>query len=217
MIYIPVWLDQKFFRPLGRHEIFSNLHSSMVRLEINNEIFAYRPIFDIYIPVWLDQKSEQHFKNSTGHTYLHSSMVRLEISLYNIIYLVVFLFTFQYGQIRNGYRNTVQQICTSIYIPVWLDQKFLLILLLLLFLLYLHSSMVRLEMWNISSNRRQHNRIYIPVWLDQKLFLFVTFLSLNYDLHSSMVRLEMFTLNKSSPVQLLFTFQYGQIRNLIYT
>ena len=50
----------------------------------------------------------------------------------------------------------------------------------------LHSSMVRLEM-----------RFPMLLWC----FLLY--------LHSSMVRLEIFTLNKTSPFQLLFTFQYG--------
>ena len=94
LIYIPVWLDQKYVIILFVLFLYHYLHSSMVRLEIKtrpsapchtrsftfqygqirnfNIVFTYFYIHEIYIPVWLDQKS---------CSYLHSSMVRLEIHL----------------------------------------------------------------------------------------------------------------------------------------
>ena len=56
--------------------------------------------------------------------------------------------------------------------------------------------------------------IYIPVWLDQKLLHVKSQAEQMIDLHSSMVRLETSNLGTLTIVDLRFTFQYGQIRNL---
>ena len=59
--------------------------------------------------------------------------------------------------------------------------------------------------------------IYIPVWLDQKPNENIKNQATIKDLHSSMVRLE--TVDKATPTKftLQFTFQYGQIRNNVYS
>ena len=144
-IYIPVWLDQKFNLGYSNRYNCNNLHSSMVRLEINNRenldfnrrkfTFQYgqirnylifvlsEPIVHIYIPVWLDQKlvSLQHLVKL--HCYLHSSMVRLEIYPLKSLQTLSLKFTFQYGQIRNPEVTVRLSVIVPIYIPVWLDQK----------------------------------------------------------------------------------------------
>ena len=73
-------------------------------------------------------------------------MVRLEILGIAVLTAPFLVFTFQYGQIRNDFKRQAYAYIYDIYIPVWLDQK------------YveanededpfsnLHSSMVRLEM-----------------------------------------------------------------------
>ena len=78
-IYIPVWIDQKRELELG---------CFIVSL--------------IYIPVWIDQKHEKLTELMQQFEDLHSSMDRLETknNYSNVVFL--FLFTFQYGQIRNG-------------------------------------------------------------------------------------------------------------------
>ena len=143
-IYIPVWLDQKSTKKVYITIENTNLHSSMVRLEINNK---------------------QH--TTTEPKNLHSSMVRLEI--YNSLLELkeATRFTFQYGQIRNGkpidlrnqfceftfqygqIRNILELylyiVYPCIYIPVWLDQKCVYIFRSRPQFHYLHSSMVRLE------------------------------------------------------------------------
>ena len=78
-IYIPVWLDQKYLQLNYSKQAKSNLHSSMVRLEIYESILVEGEPGTIYIPVWLDQKSTITSETST----------------------ITKAFTFQYGQIRN--------------------------------------------------------------------------------------------------------------------
>ena len=78
----------------------------------------------------------------------------------------------------------------------------------------LHSSMVRLEMKFRRYKKEMERAIYIPVWLDQK---FSNFHKVNFslaNLHSSMVRLEIELYTIAQPLNLRFTFQYGQIRNI---
>ena len=125
--------------------------------------------------------------------YLHSSMDRLETLVSSTFGVHVFKFTFQYGQIRNISPPLHYMIQTPIYIPVWIDQK----------------------LTNITKHRNELF-IYIPVWIDQKLLyksLAVAFLR---HLHSSMDRLETFTPLSNLFYFKLFTFQYGQIRNIMY-
>ena len=122
-----------------------HLHSSMVRLETapitaanarpTKFTFQYGQIrnfcrsfyfwysSNIYIPVWLDQKHLQLLFPIYYFYHLHSSMVRLETPILSIICFFMYLFTFQYGQIRNVYSKIEIQKIKQIYIPVWLDQK----------------------------------------------------------------------------------------------
>ena len=126
---------------------------------------------------------------------LHSSMVRLEMIYKNLDRQEFPRFTFQYGQIRNFLFCYIIIRRNKIYIPVWLDQKFMREDYNDVFGLNLHSSMVRLEILmvkeqlytaakftfqygqirNTSEYVRDPNMpsIYIPVWLDQKLTLSV--------------------------------------------
>ena len=77
-------------------------------------------------------------------------MVRLEI-LYIKTFLPMFKrFTFQYGQIRNAFASNSKYISISIYIPVWLDQKFKISDEAERLKADLHSSMVRLEIYYIN-------------------------------------------------------------------
>ena len=57
-------------------------------------------------------------------------------------------------------------------------------------------------------------KIYIPVWLDQKLMKLQSCIKLIDYLHSSMVRLETLERAEAGDIFEIFTFQYGQIRNL---
>ena len=166
--------------------------------------------------------------------HLHSSMVRLEILLFLFSNVFISLFTFQYGQIRNTMRSSANdglivftfqygqirnsnvegniRSFASIYIPVWLDQKYrvffrpisfiiftfqygqirnLYILInLVLSLINLHSSMVRLEIFHRMLLVLGLKIIYIPVWLDQKFKCRRQYTIFCINLHSSMVRLE---------------------------
>ena len=53
--------------------------------------------------------------------------------------------------------------------------------------------------------------IYIPIWLDLLYLLRILINHFIPNLHSNMVRFIIFTRRSSSPFQLPFTFQYGQI------
>ena len=59
-----------------------------------------------------------------------------------------------------------------------------------------------------------HTSIYIPVWIDQKLPQVSTETTEPTYLHSSMDRLETLAKLYVSDGADLFTFQYGQIRNV---
>ena len=142
-------------------------------------------------------------------------MDRLETIIRLLQYTHLKIFTFQYGQIRN----------------------LLLRLLLVPLQEYLHSSMDRLEtLLTISSCLHfnvftfQYGQIrnvtllffiqipafiYIPVWIDQKLLLQAHVRPVALNLHSSMDRLETLNWGTAPSDETLFTFQYGQIRNLI--
>ena len=139
-------------------------------------------------------------------------MVRLETSRVMQTMTDRNRFTFQYGQIRN--ETTLKKILTGkmIYIPVWLDQKLLILQKKKHQKYNLHSSMVRLETvieylneseWveftfqygQIRNNNQSYtikpfNLIYIPVWLDQKHKNMELEGRIRKYLHSSMVRLE---------------------------
>ena len=58
---------------------------------------------------------------------------------------MITIFTFQYGQIRNNWKNYPRDMLKHIYIPVWLDQKYISIKDISRKTQDLHSSMVRLE------------------------------------------------------------------------
>ena len=118
-------------------------------------------------------------------------MVRLEIPSDETLGYPVYIFTFQYGQIRNSRDFHFCCSILTIYIPVWLDQKSTKHHSLIKKLWNLHSSMVRLEIKKAQIKIARGGIIYIPVWLDQKLILFF----FNIIIFAS------------------FTFQYGQIRN----
>ena len=78
---------------------------------------------------------------------------------------------------------------------------------------HLHSSMVRLETCSTKKSSRLRKSIYIPVWLDQKRIYGAQAKEGALDLHSSMVRLETISMDLFGLGSMLFTFQYGQIRN----
>ena len=105
VIYIPVWLDQKYEKNRVPDDFNHHLHSSMVRLEIGNGVYLKQSCTCIYIPVWLDQKYHERPKNMLSMIDLHSSMVRLEMSMKYGIRTFTNKFTFQYGQIRNSCEN----------------------------------------------------------------------------------------------------------------
>ena len=119
-------------------------------------------------------------------------MVRLERIHKRGVFAYDLTFTFQYGQIRKKYLGSVILLISSIYIPVWLDQK-----------VYILNMQYCLYM------------IYIPVWLDQKDNCIVPVVFSELYLHSSMVRLERPNSNKKAEGSTVFTFQYGQIRKLV--
>ena len=122
-----------------------HLHSSMVRLETINSVLIKLYSLKIYIPVWLDQKRYADYRIQRTYSNLHSSMVRLETIWQGLLYLLLCIFTFQYGQIRNVSINKVVTPAETIYIPVWLDQKHLNRWHFRAYFSDLHSSMVRLE------------------------------------------------------------------------
>ena len=80
-----------------------------------------------------------------------------------------------------------------IYIPVWIDQKRILSDVLYKGFIDLHSSMDRLETYIILYLEKLKKNIYIPVWIDQKPKLLLI----------------------NSIISKSFTFQYGQIRNMV--
>ena len=96
----------------------------------------------------------------------------------------------------------------KIYIPIWLDLLYLVLLINHLSNYNLHSNMVRFIIRS-SSRNTENIRIYIPIWLD--LLCLRDFLKnpINYHLHSNMVRFIMFFAPKTVFVIKLFTFQYG--------
>ena len=61
----------------------------------------------------------------------------------------------------------------------------------------------------------QVEELYIPVWLDQKYYYDTPTPANTLNLHSSMVRLEILFSVSHSENLVIFTFQYGQIRNMI--
>ena len=149
------------------------------------------------------------------------------------------VFTFQYGQIRNPPAISLFIPVFAIYIPVWLDQKCVIFCVCIGCCYYLHSSMVRLEIRIDVARPRlkikftfqygqirnywqsywvsQLLEIYIPVWLDQKSIYSRRIVAKYLDLHSSMVRLEMEKFSALFIIHMIFTFQYGQIRNSFQT
>ena len=72
-------------------------------------------------------------------------MVRLETLSNDFVLDKILKFTFQYGQIRNLLTSVLACSLTSIYIPVWLDQKQKKHYYYKYNYFDLHSSMVRLE------------------------------------------------------------------------
>ena len=122
-------------------------------------------------------------------------------------------FTFQYGQIRNqqNLMDLIQEVHS------------------------LHSSMDRLETFEEYMNKLYYKKftfqygqirnvlnkspvltpyfVYIPVWIDQKHWIYQHRIFLIYCLHSSMDRLETIIIKSEKMSIIMFTFQYGQIRN----
>ena len=82
------------------------------------------------------------------NSYLHSNMVRFIILSSRCLY-------------KNKY---------IIYIPIWLDLLFVLVLFFAPTRRHLHSNMVRfiIKKWRSESSRQ--SVIYIPIWLDLLLF-----------------------------------------------
>ena len=100
--------------------LFTFQYGQIRNRKFKNNLFFY---FIIYIPVWIDQKPSDSSSSDDSSDDLHSSMDRLETYIYLEIFAPIDLFTFQYGQIRNGINiyNAVNS--EKIYIPVWIDQK----------------------------------------------------------------------------------------------
>ena len=143
-----------------------NLHSNMVRFIISGRNRRSINRSNIYIPIWLD----------------------LLLSIYYTSYLILLLFTFQYGQIYYFCFEYRLRISCDIYIPIWLDLLLPTYLLFLLVKNHLHSNMVRFiiyicisKCFFISIFTFQYGQIYyilkfcqffflsmiyIPIWLD---------------------------------------------------
>ena len=140
-------------------------------------------------------------------------MDRLETNDDNNFGLSLYLFTFQYGQIRNPNNAVEIALLFWIYIPVWIDQKH-----------YLQQhTKCQAEIFTFQYGQIRNVLlfvifsvlfcIYIPVWIDQKHISTCSVVSSNSYLHSSMDRLET-NYRKYKGLNLpIFTFQYGQIRN----
>ena len=197
-----------------QHARDKSLHSSMVRLETLFRglciikclkfTFQYGQIRNfllmltlsvltlVYIPVWLDQKLRVMLLFSVLNICLHSSMVRLET--------------------REQLYPRRQE--NPVYIPVWLDQKRLKLL--------RHAQdneaftfqYGQIRNYLFTCKNDDVAKVYIPVWLDQKRILIKCIIIKNISLHSSMVRLETPTDARLQIPERMFTFQYGQIRNL---
>ena len=143
---------------------FTFQYGQIRNISISHIVFTNR---EIYIPVWIDQKLNITEYQALLIFNLHSSMDRLEtlVSLTTEIYHKEFtfqygqirnlnatvkspcciVFTFQYGQIRNErfINNVIKK--QLIYIPVWIDQKHISVLMKQQIFSHLHSSMDRLE------------------------------------------------------------------------
>ena len=66
---------------------------------------------------------------------------------------------------------------------------------------------------NVIQLQQKQKSIYIPVWIDQKQEQVQEVQQVQHHLHSSMDRLETCCMTVSMIHRLVFTFQYGQIRN----
>ena len=121
------------------------------------------------------------------------------------------LFTFQYGQIYYKQEANHKQRFSTIYIPIWLDLLYYLIVSVVHSHLNLHSNMVRFIIRKPSGIRRNDNIIYIPIWLDLLSTYHKNTYSQQKHLHSNMVRFIIKLLAVGQPAQASFTFQYGQI------
>ena len=97
----------------------------------------------IYIPIWLDLLLKDFNKNPIHKMYLHSNMVRFIINPKKPAPTPATIFTFQYGQIYYFLRDTEIIYLIIIYIPIWLDLLFYLMLFQDMAMDYLHSNMVR--------------------------------------------------------------------------
>ena len=199
--------------------IFISIKFTFQYGQIRNTSFCDFVIYTqkIYIPVWLDQKLFYCTLFSNVRKYLHSSMVRLEI-----IYPVKpsfpsCTFTFQYGQIRNYIIFFQFFLKFQIYIPVWLDQKSVVLYRVQLYPLKFtfQYGQIRNDNFIIWMNFKED--IYIPVWLDQKYRKRLYIYTARKNLHSSMVRLEICNFVSCIVISSRFTFQYGQIRNNIWS
>ena len=120
-------------------------------------------------------------------------MVRLEMLLIPRLLLYCLVFTFQYGQIRNGV-GTVSGGGGGRFTFQY--------------------GQIRNFIKRFDTD--EELKIYIPVWLDQKFTTGLPNQQLGENLHSSMVRLEISTLSIICIFSTIFTFQYGQIRNQCY-
>ena len=163
--------------------------------QIRNSVFPFRlsTSYDIYIPVWIDQKLQEEEQEYHRIDHLHSSMDRLETNKCFDSECKTISFTFQYGQIRNTSTVCRTNSNEQIYIPVWIDQKRIVMPGKVYTKFDLHSSMDRLETirhysfqtiylkftFQYGQIRNQAvnlfaayiQRIYIPVWIDQKQLL----------------------------------------------
>ena len=123
-IYIPIWLDLLsvlLISGLNNIPSFTFQYGQIYYNSVCASVFA---ILAIYIPIWLDLLYGRSNFGNIERSYLHSNMVRFIMRYCVLRYEVMFLFTFQYGQIYYVVILACPRLRSNIYIPIWLDLLF---------------------------------------------------------------------------------------------
>ena len=120
-IYIPIWLDLLCVSYYFVYDIRNNLHSNMVRFIMKTTKSKWIVRTSIYIPIWLDLLSFAVLVNFVQSFNLHSNMVRFIICIRFNNFIIIIIFTFQYGQIYYYLDKQLLIEGAIIYIPIWLD------------------------------------------------------------------------------------------------
>ena len=123
-------------------------------------------IWMIYIPLWLDLLYRRALLQYNHRQNLHSTMVRFIIQQLYSFYLIIFLFTFHYGQIYYANFGVKPSNEALIYIPLWLDLLLVRRSCIDLFttIFTFHYGQIYYKKCGIWGNILY--RIYIPLWLD---------------------------------------------------